>query len=270
MKKLVIISGVTGAIGNALLAEYGKQKSTVIYGISRQAWNLKNFINPENNKFYLNTLICSLEKTTAQDYEKSYNEFIDLIDFKNFSEVIYVHALGVYPDEINARGEYVIENDSDGDGIDDRCTFLSYNLFRFITTKIIEKTIIPVHCVIFGSIADKHAPLVHQSWVHTINKTKDYMKNVANTRIQMLVLNISSVVSSHELIMRPYVFVNTDADHSCWLSPFEISKKIASKFQTKTGGYQEKDLFNHWDEFKPDYYQDRNFTPKKMAELFKK
>jgi hypothetical protein len=86
----------------------------------------------------------------------------------------------------------------------------------------------------------------------------------------MLILNISSAICSHELITRPFVFINTNADHSCWLSPFEIGKKIVKEFRTKTGGYHEKDIFNHWAEFKPDYYQDRNFTPKKMAELFKK
>ena len=132
MKKLVIISGITGAIGNALLAKYSKQESTVIYGISRRAINLNNFINPKNNKFYLNTFICSLAETTAQDYETSYNEFINLVDFASFSEIIYIHALGVYPFEANKTGEYIVEYDADGDGIDDRCTFLSYNLFRFI------------------------------------------------------------------------------------------------------------------------------------------
>ncbi|MFA5024790.1 MAG: hypothetical protein WC523_07640 [Patescibacteria group bacterium] len=270
MKRLVIISGITGAIGNALLAEYGKQKSTVIYGISRQALNLKNFVNPESNKFYLNTFVCSLKKTVAQNYERNYNEFFNLIDFDNFFEVIYIHALGVYPFEVNEKGKYIVEHDSDGDGVDDRCTFLSYNLFRFVTAKIIEKTTVPVHCAIFGGLADKHGPQAHKSWIYTINKTKEYMKNVANNRIHMLILNISSAICSHELITRPFVFINTNADHSCWLSPFEIGKKIVKEFRTKTGGYHEKDIFNHWAEFKPDYYQDRNFTPKKMAELFKK
>lgn len=265
MKKLVIVSGVTGAIGNALLAEYGKQKGTVVYGISRQALEFPSFINPENGKIYSRTLICSVTSNT----EKGYKEFLRLIDFSIFSEIIYVHALGIYPFEVNGLGEYVVSHDEDGDGIDDRCMYLSYSLFRLITSEIIKRSVCPVQCVIFGSLADKFGPLAHKSWCCVINKVKNYMKEVANNKTTMLLLNISSVICSHELISRPFVFVNTDADHSYWLTPWEISKKITKELKRAKGYYHEKELFNFNPEFDVDYYQDRKFTPRKIAELFK-
>lgn len=265
MKKLVIISGVTGAIGNALLAEYGKQKDTVVYGISRQALNSLSFINPQTGKIYSRTLVCSM----SGNNENGYKEFINLIDFSIFAEVIYVHALGLYPFEVNEQGEHVISHDEDGDGIDDRCTYLTYNLFRLVSLEIIMHATCHVSCVIFGSLADKFVPLAHKSWCQTIGKVKNYMKEIANNKITMLLLNISSVICSHELISRPFVFINTDADHSYWLTPWEISKKVIKETKRVNGYYHEKELFNFNPGFEADYYQDRKFTPRKIAELFK-
>lgn len=266
MKKLVIISGVTGAIGNALLADYGRQKETVVYGISRQALDLLSFINPKTGKIYPRTLICSVPNNN----EDGYKEFLRLIDFDVFSEIIYVHALGLYPFEVNEQGEHIVSNDEDGDGIDDRCMYLSYTLFRLITSEIIKNSTCPVRCVIFGSLADKFWPLAHKSWCQTIDKVKSYMKEVTNSQVTMLLLNISSVICSHELINRPFVFINTDADHFYWLTPWEISKKVIKELKRANGYYHENELFNLNPEFEADYYQDRKFTPRKIAELFKK
>ena len=265
MKKLVIISGVTGAIGNALLAEYGKQKETVVYGISRQALDLLSFINPKTGMIYPSTLICSVPGNN----EDGYKEFVKLIDFSIFSEIIYVHALGLYPFEVNEQGEHIVSHDEDGDGIDDRCMYLSYTLFRLITSEIISHSTCPVHCAIFGSLADKFGPLVHKSWCHVINKVKNYMKEAANNQATMLLLNISSVICSHELINRPFVFINTDADHSYWLTPWEISKTVIKELKKANGYFHEKELFNFNPGFETDYYQNRKFTPRKIAELFK-
>lgn len=266
MKKLVIISGITGAIGNALLAEYGKHKDAVVYGISRQALNLLSFINPKTGKIYPSTLICSVPGNN----EDGYKEFVKFIDFSIFSEIIYVHALGLFPFEVNEQGEHIVNHDEDGDGIDDRCMYLSYTLFRLITSEIIKSSVCPVQCVIFGSLADKFGPLAHKSWCHVINIVKKYMKEAANNEISMFLLNISSVICSHELISRPFVFINTDADHFYWLTPWEISKEIAKELKRVKGYYHEKELFNCNPGFDVDYYQDRKFTPRKIAELFKR
>ena len=43
--KLVIISGVSGALGNTFLSKYGRQNNVVVYGISRKAVNFSKFID---------------------------------------------------------------------------------------------------------------------------------------------------------------------------------------------------------------------------------
>ncbi len=42
MKDLIIINGVTGAIGSAVLAEFACQENTCIYGLSRKDYILKS------------------------------------------------------------------------------------------------------------------------------------------------------------------------------------------------------------------------------------
>ncbi|MFH0969253.1 MAG: hypothetical protein V1804_01975 [Patescibacteria group bacterium] len=265
MKKLVIISGITGAIGSAILAVLGSKKNTIIYGISRQAINYGNFVNLKTGRFYLATFICSLPRMD----EKSYRNFINSVDFREFSEVVYIHTLGVYPFEINEKGEHVIENDSDGDGIDDRCTLLSYDIFKWVTSEIIKRTSIPVECVTFGGLADRHQPEIIGSWWRTMEKVETYMRKVADNRISMYKFNISSVVCPHELITRPFVFANTEAEHQSWLSPNQLAKMIFRELR-KGGGYYESDVYNYWKGFSPDYYSNEKMTKRRLAEIHRR
>lgn len=263
-RKLVIISGVTGAIGNSLLAKYAREENTIVYGISRKARPLKDFIDPKTKKIFDSTLIFSLEKMD----EKNYFKFINLIDFSKFFEVNYVHALGVYPFEIDETGEYIVENDGDKDGINDLVKFLSYDVFRFLTKKIISSTKIQINIGIFGSLADKHKPLAHKSWWKIFEKTKKYMKSVKKENVSMHVFNISSVACSHEILTRPFVFIKTDADPRYWLSSEEVTRKVFEEFSKRKNGYFEHELFHIKPEFDKEYYVDKKFTPRKVNELF--
>lgn len=264
-RQLLIISGITGAIGNALLAKYAKMDNTIIYGISRKAENICNFINPSTNKLFASTMIFSLTKMD----NKSYSDFIKLINFKEFSEIKYVHALGLYPFEINEKGERIIENDKDNDGINDACNFLTYNVFRFVTSNLIRNTNLPIKALIFGGLADEHKPLAHKSWWKTIEKVKKYMKSASNKKNKMFVLNISSVICSHEIITRPYSFIQTDANLKYWLSPEDVANKVIRILRDSKYSYSEQFLFYKNPGFEKDYYVDRKFTPRKISELFK-
>jgi len=264
-KKLVIISGVTGALGNALLAGYGKERNTVIYGISRQAIGMANFLDEQSGKFHDKTFICCVGEGKQEDYQN----FIKFIDFDKFLEVIYIHALGVYPFEVDNQGNYLVKNDHDGDGIDDRCMNLTYNIFRFMIQSIIDRTILPVKCIIFGGLPDVYKPKVHWSWWQTIDLVKRYMRSVKSDKVAMYVLNISSVMCSHELLTRPYLFINTDADSVYYLTPREVAKKVIDELKDDKFGYYESDLFHPAPNFSEDYYNENNFKPRKMAELYK-
>ena len=97
-KELVIVAGVTGAIGNALLAKYAP--NAVVYGISRKALPYINFIDPNTTKLYPNTFICTIGELN----EENINTLINSIDIDKFSSITYFHSVGLYPFEINSRG----------------------------------------------------------------------------------------------------------------------------------------------------------------------
>lgn len=263
MKKLVIISGVTGAIGSALLAEYAQDENTIIYGISRKALPIENFTLP-NSKLPLSTLICSIPDVDLVGY----TPLIERINFGSIEHVIYIHAMGFYPFEVNRQGEILIQNDYDLDGIDDRVTKLTLNTFTDATQALIESYSGKVSCILFGGLADKHKPSAHSSWWKTIKKTKEYMKSSANGRVSMVIFNISSVICPHEIIIRPYVFSQTDADQRYWLLPHELAQFVISEASRSNGGFRELEKFRIRPGFDPEYYTDAKFTPRKIAELY--
>lgn len=265
-KKLVIIAGITGAIGTALLEQYGSKKNTVVFGISRRARKVEDFIDPKTGKIYAATLICSL----SQISEGCCDDFVSLIDFEKFSEITYIHCIGTYLFEIDKDGHFIVSNDKDKDGINDECMMLSYNLFQWMTKPLIARTKTRISCVIFGGLPDKHRPRIIQSWWKTMILVEEYMKNIADKRVGMHVFNISSVLCPHELMTRPYVFVNTEADPQAWLLSSQLAKLVRKKLCREKGGYYKSDIFNPWAGFFSEFYLDEHMVPTKLAEVQKK
>jgi hypothetical protein len=265
-KKLVIIAGVTGAIGTALLEQYGVLKNTIVLGISRQAQPFEAFIDDQTGKLHTSTLICSLPQLN----KSSCNALVASINFENISEIIYIHCIGAYLFEIDARGKFFVAEDHDNDKVDDRCTLLSYNLFRWMTEPLIEHTKSKLTCSIFGSLADRHTPRIIHSWWKTMSRVKKYMRSAANQRVGMHVFNISSVFCPHEIITRPFVFINTKADPRMWLSPYKLATRVRKQLRNDMGGYHAIDVLTPWSEFFPTYYSDHNMVPRRLAETNKK
>lgn len=269
-KKLIVISGITGAIGNAFLAKYSREDNTVIYGISRKAESIESFIDPRTDKLFTSTFIANIGDLD----QKCIGNFIDKINFTEFESIIYIHALGLYPFEINHEGKLHVENDKDGDGINDTVLELSHRVFKIFLSsfsKGAQEHNVRFGTLIFGGIADIHKPLAHQSWWRVMEMTKEYMgKNSQN--IGMNMVNISSVVCSHEIVTRPHVFTQTDADMKYWLLPHEIPNRFFVEIQRKGlnifSGYHEYEFYNIKPDFDPHYYENYKFTPRKVSEIY--
>lgn len=267
-KDLFIINGITGAIGSAFLSLLAKRDNTIIYGLSRRAAHFRVFIHNNNNKLFAKTLICSLpelDKNTIED-------FTGLIDYSQFRSVTYIHALGLYPFEIDQDGNHVVENDNDQDGINDMTLDLSYRLFKDMVSAIrsaTEHNGLKGCAVIFGGLADKHRPIAHTSWWKTIEMTKQYFSDQNNDRFGIHVLNISSVICPHEIITRPFVFIKTDANGKYWLTPDEVAERgLKCIAKNPYRGFHEYEIFNKRPRFDLMYYQNEKFTPRKVAELY--
>lgn len=264
MKTLVIINGVTGAIGSACLARFSRERDTTIYGLSRQAPLFSTF---NQGKFIPdNSLICSIGDITSK---KDCAAFAQAIDPSLYKKVIYVHSVGVYPFEIDTAGNIKVSHDDDGDGIDDRVVKLSHNAF-FAMTEALRQAGLTVTALIFGGIADKHHPAIHKSWWTVMEKVKEHMGQIASTdqKINFFVLNISSVICPHEMLTRPFVFQRTNADPRFWLMPHEVAEEVANlALSNSQQGVIEHDLFHNADYYQDDYFTDRKFTARKKAEL---
>jgi len=265
MKTLVIINGVTGAIGTAALARFSRECDVTIYGLSRKAGPISSFIK-SGNKLPDNSLICTIGDISDKN---NCEKFVDAINFSLFEKIIYIHAVGVYPFEIDSEGNIKISHDKDGDGIDDRVVELSNKAF-FAMTDALVKTGKPINALIFGGIADKYQPAVHKSWWTVMEQVKSKMKEVSlqDKNINFFILNISSVICPHEILTRPFVFQNTNANPRFWLMPHEVAEEVAILTLSHSPmGFTEKDLFHKADYYSEDYFTDKKFTDRKKAEL---
>jgi hypothetical protein len=264
MRTLVIINGITGAIGTATLARFSREHDVIIYGLSRKAEPVSFFA--KNNILPACSLICTIGDISDKN---NCENFVASIDPAFYEKIIYVHGVGVYPFEIDVHGNIKVSHDADGDGIDDRVMELSYHAF-FAMIEALRKMNKPVNALIFGGIADKHKPVVHKSWWTVMERVKNKMKGVVlhDKNVHFSVLNISSVVCPHEMITRPFVFQNTNADPRFWLMPHEVAEEVVMLTSSNLNeGFIERDLFHNADYYQDDYFTDQKFTKRKKAEL---
>jgi hypothetical protein len=261
MKQLVIINGVTGAIGTACLAHFSRYATTTVIGLSRQGLPYSVFCTA--NKLPDCTLICSLDKDITS--LKACRDFVESIQAGHYDEIFYIHAVGIYPFEVNNQGVPVVSHDDDNDGIDDRVLALSYKAF-FAMASSLQKCSVPCKAVIFGGVADAHKPAVHASWWKVMGRIRRRMKKTARKGIGFRILNISSVICPSELLSRPYVFRDTNAHPRFWLQPHEVAESVAALL-AKNGSYLEEHVFHQSTYVNEGYFLDAQFTPRKMAEL---
>lgn len=262
-KTLVVIAGVTGAIGSACLAKYGCMPDVTVIGLSRQAKPATTYLEGDQ-RLPDKTLLCSIGDITTQ---LDCQSFAQKIRPESYAEILYVHALGIYPFELDGVGKVSVSHDHDADGIDDRVVSLSYNAF-FQMTDALADLGIPIKALIFGGIADQYRPIVHRSWWTVMERVKTRMKESGRMEAKktFAVLNISSVLCPHELLTRPFVFTGTDASPQSWLRPDEVADQVAVTL-AEADGYIEKELFHKSGYYRDGYYADAAFTPRKQAEL---
>jgi len=256
----------TGAIGSALMEKYGQKKNVVIFGLTRKALSWRDFVGSKAGKLPLVTFLCSVA-FDIQDVA----DFIGNINFEEFSRVTYVHCVGAYLFEIDSEGHFEIEGDNDKDGINDVVKFLSYDVLSLFSKNIILRAKNNIDCVIFGGLADRHQPRILYSWWNTMEKTEAFMKENASGKVGMFKFDISSVFCPHELLMRPFVFTQTDADQTAWLSPSMLASEVVRTLNVNNhGGFHKNDVFRHWEGFSAEYYMDQQMVPRRLAETINK
>ena len=259
-KTLVVINGVTGAIGTACLAKFSREEGVAIIGLSRKALPFATFarggVLPDRH------LVCSIGETDPANCAA----FAEAIASDAYERVVYVHAVGLYPFELNGQGKIEVAHDRDGDGIDDRVMDLSHHAF-FAMAEALAAKVRSATAFVFGGVADRYRPSVHQSWWKVMEKTRERMEATHRPELSFGILNISSVMCPHELITRPFVFIDTDADARYWLLPEEVATEIVRLSRLERKGVLTADLFHPAPYCTANYFLDEPFTHRKRAEL---
>ena len=98
-------------------------------------------------------------------------------------------------------------------------------------------------------------------------KERMKLEVAGNSSTAFSVLNISSVICPHELITRPFVFQNTNADARFWLMPEEVAQRVYAITESTRTGFAEEELFHPADYYEEDHFAEGNYVKRRKAEL---
>lgn len=204
--KCVIITGVSGKLGEAYLNYFVKQPNTQCFAFTRRI----------NIKFLKGITYLYAD---LLDKDKVYGEMMK-IPLNQYSEIIFIHPIGMFKFEKNKS----LKLDKDHDGIDDEVfasnvnTFV--NIFEFLKNVIKKNKKIKLTLCTFGSITDRYNIPFWESYTKSKNILRRIIHNFVSKkrdiRIRGVFVNVSTADTGNERNLRPY------ADRTYWLAPSEI------------------------------------------------
>jgi len=265
-RAIVFINGVMGIIGSSIFSYFAELGEHVIYGTSRKGFYFDEYIDPIDGKLPQTNLVFSLADYKSEHYQIDIENLVDALPDL---PVIFIHSMGEYATEMSRDGKIIIENDNDGDGINDNVKCLSYDVPIAFCKKLCEAKSRVVFIQI-GSLSDKYRIDIHGSWVKSMDLLKDDLRALSekHSNLDALILNVSSLLTPKELIDRPFVSLKTNADMSYWLPPIEIAKFIDEYAQELHPGFREEELFKKWPNISPDHFSLESYKVRRGRELY--
>jgi len=235
MKKLIIVSGANGSLGE----EY-----------------LKNFSN--KSKFFSVGLSRRKPKKTIKNVEYFFSDLLDLkklekeikqINFEQASEIIFIHPVGEFKFEDNS-GKQLDKQVYDSNVL----TFINV---ANILLKYLEKDKKLIFCC-FGSVSDKFDVPYWKSYTQSKKELKKIVKKLSQSKnIRGVFVNVSTIFTGNENKLRPF------ADKTYWLKPRKIVEESIKEIIFGKSGFIEIDVFEPDPDFKNDYYLDHGSIYKK-------
>jgi hypothetical protein len=231
--KLVIITGITGKLGNEYLRYFANLEKFVCMGFSRRAPEAK-YPNVIYRYFDL------LDKKTSK-------EVISQIDLKNYEEVILIHPIGRFKFEFWGKG-----GDTNNDGIDDEIFASNVSTFLNIAEPLYQKikiNQIPLTLCAFGSITDRYNVPFWKSYTKSKNKLREIIKSYCkNSNVKGIFINVSTTDTGNERNLRPH------ADRTFWLAPKEIVNSSIKTILSRKNNWSEINIYKPNPNFNPTWY----------------
>ena len=262
MKKLIIIAGITGSIGQELARKHISEKDTLVYGISRKGVSMDLFEELPTHHAILNVDMNS---------EQSMQTFLEKIPNTKYTELTYYHLLGEFKTEINNELNVIVENDLDKDGIDDTVHKLVSVAYNIMTTGLINKTKTSdcnLNIISFGSLADRYEIPCFHSFRKSREQVIEFSKkqHLAHQNVNFYLFNTSTLFAVDEILERPFIF-GTNVNPDFWITPVELVNKTL-EYTKNEKGFIERDIFLKNPDFSTDYWDPNVTYKRRVKELY--
>ena len=251
-KTLVIIAGVAGEIGTSFARRITKKETDVI-GVIR-----KTPVSEKMNSHF-STVSCDLSN------EYQIEDAFKNIALENYSNVIYLHTIGV--DKFNPRNypEVVKMNTIDPDIYDTNVNSFKY-LLRYLGKKVAEintnGTSLKLKTAIISGTSDKYAPFVIEDFCEAKYIIREYIRSYVGRFPEWfsgLAINVTLTITKSALAVRPY------AKTDYWLTDVDVVEQSISDLLSQDLGYKEIDLMKHSPNYVEGYYEDKDMLYTKWS-----
>lgn len=244
-KPFIIINGVEGLVGTDLAYKFN-ENGYKICGLYDEAQDIQ--YKYKNSGLNNVADIVSIGDTSI---ENNCENIISIVNRVNTKDVIYIHALGVYPLELtsvkNIKAKY-----KDQKEIEDMIENLSYNCFSSMADAL-SKTDKNVKLVFFSVIKDKYYNIKYEKWWSVVDKVKKYMNDslVKYKNLKFSILNISGVNTDKELLVNKDIPKEGDIVELYSYKQQDFIKNIYYEIidSNNESGISEKDVYDRSEEY---------------------
>lgn len=262
MKKLIIITGVTGSMGQEFLRKYLLEPDTLIYGISRRGIDISDFqLLPTHH------LIVNVDLSNNKEIQS----FITKIPKLEYESVSYFHLVGEFKTELNSKGEVVIKNNVED--MDSTVRSLVADAYEYMISTIVESSLVSVskiNVISFGSLADPHKLDCFQSFWKSREIVKKFSQSIHEKyrNVHFYLFNTSTLCAADEMLERPFIF-GTPVNPQFWITPHDLIERVSGHLSSEIG-FVERDIYVPNPYFKEDYFTEYNTHIRRVKELYNK
>lgn len=262
MKKLIIIAGVTGSMGQEFLRKYLLEPNTLVYGISRKGVSLSVFSSlPDHH------MIVNVDLNNKFEIES----FIEKIPKHDYESVSYFHLVGEFKTELNSEGKVVIEHSIDG--VDKMVRGLVADAYIHMVSAIAKSALFPlkkINVVSFGSLADPYKIDCFQSFWKSREIVKTFSQDMRSSyqNINFYLFNTSTLCASDEMLERPFIFA-TSVNPQFWITPHDLVQRVSGHMDSEKG-FVERDIYVPNPYFSEDYFTEQKTHIRRVKELYNK
>ncbi len=225
-KQLVVVSGVTGSLGEAYVEHY--RKASRVVGISRNQLE-----RPYTDVQYLQANL--LDETESR-------RGISELQLENITDLLLIHPVGRFKFEENFTE------------VDPNIYASNVKTLANLVDPLLELQNKPnITLVAFGSISDKYDVPFWRSYSESKNILRRYIHKLTDkeNNVRGVFINLSSVKTRNESKLRPF------ADTGYWLTPEEIVQRSVPELSS-TEKWKEIDIFNLSPDYSPTIYTDHS------------